>query len=68
MIKLTNRAVQEALYEIINLGIDKISVVERDGRPQIAVAESDDATWYYPYNTKDAANSDLVELKKLMTL
>jgi len=67
MIKLTNRAVQEALYEILNSDVNGISVVEHDGQPQIAIAEDDNTTWYYPYNTKEAANADLVELKKLMT-
>lgn len=67
MIKLTNMAVQESLYEILNSDVNGISVVEHEGRPQIAITEGDDATWYYPYNTKEAANADLVELKKLMT-
>ena len=66
MITLTNRAVQDNLYGIINLEIDPWRHGDYEGNHKLVVRESETATMSYPYNTKEALDADYKEIMRIM--
>ena len=70
MITLTNRAVQESLYEILSTEGDPHIWVHGNykGEHKLVIKNNETTTTYYPYKTKEALEADYKELMKLKNL
>jgi len=69
MIALTNRAVQEDLYKILNLKKDPYVLTgDNVGEYKLVTKTSDTSTMSYPYKTKEACYSDYNEIIRIKNL
>ncbi len=65
MITLTNRKVQEDLYEIINLGIEKFYMIGHGDELNLVVENNETTTTSYPYESKEALENDFSQLRTI---
>lgn len=70
MVKLTNRAVQENLYEILNLTGDPHIWTHGNYKNEhkLVTKTSDTATMSYPYDSREALQADYEEIMRLKEL
>ena len=67
MIKLTNRAVQDNLYEILTLTCDPCIWTHGDyaGNHKLVIRNNETTTTSYPYKTKEALQADYKEIMRI---
>jgi hypothetical protein len=69
MITLTNRAVRDDLYEILNVLSDSDMWVASDGDGwRISIRNNETTTTSYPYPNRVSAEKDYFELKRIKNL